>query len=358
MKKSIFFTVFLTFYLLSCSSGISEEIMVADLPLTIEKSVRFDVKVDISNPNDLSSNPSFLTDKGILTLPKGYTSFGTPVKLLIYCHSGGGFVDDVFSESESTGYCKFMSSLGYAVLDMNGIPAKLAMDLKIDKGRTVGNFTAVRSYLEGYNYVKSNFNIEKKGCYLFANSNGGLVAMNLVNLTDIPIIAQAGICPLVSLELNTWNYSAGTLVGQGGEFSAFQCRSNIIRLYGMKDETTQQSLNSAKYEKNKVGNYDPFDYLMNKSLEDYPCPYKIFETKDDWAVNYNLTKLLVDTANKRGGNLVLRTFETGGHTPEPDNRIVSKFIYKAVENTLTPTVLEVGKWFEEHGGCKVVYNPI
>jgi hypothetical protein len=320
-----------------------------------ETTSRFDISVDSNNPNVSSEKNTELLDKGVLILPKNYSKTSIPVKLVIYCHSGGGYVDDWFSEAEESNHCKFMSSLGYAVLDMNGIPIELASKLKIDKGRTVGNFVPLRSYIKGYQYVIKNFNIDDKGCYVFANSNGGLTCMNLVNLTNIPILAQAGVCPVVSIEKNLWNYSGGTIENSGGEFKAFQNRANIIRLFGMSEITTQEDLNIAKFDKSKVGKYDPFEYLINGLTTDYRVPFKIFQPKDDWAVSYKITKQLADEMQKRGGNIVLREFETGGHSPEPQQGVVGSFVYKNIQQPLTPTVLESALWFQDHGGYNAQY---
>lgn len=324
-------------------------------PFNNETAIRFNVIVNSDNPNILGDSGEDLLDKGLVILPKNYSSNGIPVKLVIYCHSGGGYVSDTFSESESDAYCKYLSSLGYAVLDMNGIPEKLVTSLKIDRGRTVGNFVALRSYVEGYNYVINKFNIDTNGCYVFANSGGGLICMNLANLSSVPIIAQAGICPVISIERNIWNYQAGSLNSAGGEFSSLQNRANIIRLYGMKDIKNQQELNNAVYEKDKVEDFDPFDYLMYKSNNDYSVPFKIFQTKDDSAVNFSITKELVETMQKRGDNIVLREFDSGGHSPEPQKGIIGMYRFQFKDYPLTPTVLEVAQWFELENGYEVIF---
>ena len=323
---------------------------------SVASGTRFDVTVNTENPNVFGDIGEDLIDKGLITLPKGYTSNGTPVKLLIYGHGGGGYVDDVFSESESDNYCKFMSSLGYAILDMNGIPAELSKRLNIDRGRTVGSFVALRSYIAGYKFVIENFNIDPNGCYFFANSNGGLMCLNLANLSDIPFVAQAGIAPAISIERNLWFYNAGTLALAGGQFKSFQNRANIIRLFGMSDVSDQEKLNNKIYEKDKVGAYDPFEYLMFELKTDYSVPFMIFQAKDDLAVFYEVTKNFVTTMNKRGDNISLREFETGGHQPEPQKGIVGKYQYKVKIYSLTPTVLEVAKWFEGKQGYKVNYD--
>lgn len=356
--SSFFLVLICTFFLISCSSD--QDVIVLHpheqvTPLEKEFVYRFDVVVNTANPNILGSKGMDLVDKGLIILPKGYSQNGLPVKLVIYCHGGSGYVSNDFSESESDNYCKYLASLGYAVLDMNGIPQLLATSLKIDRGRTVGNFIAMRSYVAGYEYVMSNFNIDLRGCYVFANSNGGLISMNLGNLTSIPIIAQAGINPMLSIERNLWNYKAGALSSAGGEFSSFQNRANIIRLYGMKEVKNQAELNDAVYEKDKVGDYDPFDFLMLKDNNDYPYPYKIFQTKDDWAVSFSITKEFVDAMQKRGGNLNLREIESGGHVVEPQKGVVGYYRYQFIDNNLTPTVLEVAEWFEYNEGYKAIF---
>jgi len=351
------FVLISTLFLVSCSSD--QDVIVhphdQGTPLEKEFVYRFDVVVNTANPNISGSIGKDLVDKGLVIFPKGYSQYGVPVKLVIYCHGGSGYVSNDFSESESDNYCKYLSSLGYAVLDMNGIPQLLASNLKIDRGRTVGNFVALRSYVAGYEYVINNFNIDFNGCYVFANSNGGLISMNLANLTSIPIIAQAGINPMLSIERNLWSYKGGAVILGGGEFNSLQNRANVIRLYGMNDVKSQVELNDAKYEKEKVGDYDPFDYLMFKNNNDYPYPYKIFQTKDDWAVNFSITKELVVAMQKRGKNLILREIETGGHVIEPQKGVVGYYRYQFVDNNLTPTVLEVAEWFEFNQGYKVIF---
>lgn len=354
----IYFSFFFFVIISACSSDNNAELEPEHLvfPFKTETSIRFNVSLNTENPNIAGDIGENLLDKGLIILPKNYSSNGIPTKLVIYCHSGGGYVNDMVSESETDHYCKFLTSLGYAVLDMNGIPQELAVSLKIDRGRTVGNFVALRSYVAGYKHVTENFNIDKNGCYVFANSNGGLICMNLANLSNIPIISQAGICPVISIEQDLWNYKAGTISLAGGEFNSYQNRANIIRLYGMKNVNSQKELNNAEFEKSKVGVYDPFEFLMNKNTNDYSVPYKIFQTKDDLAVNFAITKKLVDAMRKLGDNMVLREFDTGGHTPEPQRGYVGVYSFQLKDYDLTPTVLEVAQWFEINSGYSVNYK--
>lgn len=309
---------------------------------------RFEIRVDTSNPNIKGSSLHLEKETGLIMLPIGYSAIGKPTKLIIYCHSGAGTVTEDFSEAENDNYCKYFVSLGYAVMDVSGLPISYSERLKIDYGRAVGSFIAVSSYVEGYNYVIKNFNIEPDGCYVFANSSGGLVSLNLGNLTNIPILAQAAICPLLSIEQNAWNIPSGAMTG--GQFKAYQLRANIIRIYGMQDVNNQNELNNAKYEKEKVGIYDPFDFIIKQSSEPYPYPYKIFQTKDDVIVYHKLAEKLVEVDNLRRGNMVLRSFEKGSHTAEPIKDTLGYFSYMKKKIPINTTNFEVAAWFEQHDG--------
>lgn len=308
-----------------------------------ERTIYFSINVDTSNPNIPTSQPKLEKDLGVLILPKNYSEH-TPTKLLIYCHSGGGSVYDNKSEAEENNYVRYLVSLGYAVLDMAGMPKSVSDSLNIDHTRCVGSYIAVRSYIEGFNYVIEHYNIDKEAVFLFANSNGGLVASNLVNLTDLPIKRQAGICPLISIE-NAWEISSSSFREDG--FKAFQNRANIIRLYGMNNIYNQNDLSKAVYDKKYVGIYDPYDYSININKEVYRVPYMIIQTKDDIVVNYKYAQQFALEQNKRGGNVVLQLLESGGHDSEPIKIRVGAYIFENKEYSLTPTVRDVALWFKE-----------
>lgn len=349
--------IFLLFFIpahFSCNANYDIDDVKNDESLFLDnqKIERFEIRVDTSNPNIKGSSVQLEKETGLIILPIGYSTIGKPTKLIIYCHSGSGTVNENYSEAENDKYCKYFVSLGYAVMDVAGMPKTYTDRLKIDYGRTVGSFISVRSYVEGYNYVIKNYNIDPNGCYIFANSSGGLVSLNLGNLSDIPILAQAAICPLISIEQNAWNIPSGAMTG--GEFKAYQLRANIIRIYGMQNVNTQSELNNAKYEKEKVGIYDPFDFILKQSSEPYPYPYKIFQTKDDAIVYYKLAEKLVEVVNIRRGNMILRTFEKGSHTAEPIKDTLGYFSYMKKKIPINTTNFEVAAWFEQHNGQQVL----
>lgn len=308
--------------------------------------VHFELMINTQNPAIPDSPITIEKDLGVLMLPESYTADGLPSKLVIYCHSGGGSVYSNYSEAESSNYCKYLCSLGYAVMDVAGMPETFAVRLNIDQGRTVGSYIAFRSYIKGYEFVINNYNIDKQGCYVLCNSNGGLNACNLVNLSEIPIIAQGGICPLLSTELNAWFITSKSFKPEG--FSQFQNRANIIRIFGMENIRNQIELNNATYEKSMVNQFDPYNYMINETKKPYRVPFKIFQTKDDQSVYYDIAFKFATELNKRGSIVVLRSYEKGGHTSQPDSTLVGTYNYGGVSYCLTTTELELALWFKSN----------
>jgi hypothetical protein len=312
-----------------------------------ERVERFIVSV---NTEVLNGGRRLEEDRGILILPKVYSDNGSPVKLVIYCHGGGGSVLENTSQAETYIVCNYLVSLGYAVMDMAGMPEDLSRRLKIDHYRVLGNPIAISSYEKGYKYVIENFNIDPTGCYLLGGSNGGLISCNLVNFTNIPFIAQAGLAPLLSIEKNAWDIPTHAM--SGGEFSYRQNRVNIIRLYGMKAVFTQDDVDKAIYEKDKVGKYDPYDYLIN-SDKGYKIPFKIWHSVDDASVMYKISEAFMEIGNKKNSTIVLRTLLWGGHAPESYGKKVCDFSYMGRINGVNEILVEIAEWLCEHGGLPV-----
>lgn len=305
---------------------------------------RFTVDVNVAPDGETPKNEA---DWCVLIHPT--TTDNRLHRLVIYCHSGGGRTTNHGSEAEGTDVARYLVSKGYAVLEVNGMPGNYAQQLDVDLGRTVGSYVSFRSAIAGYNYVTKNFNIADDGCFVFSSSNGGLLAGNIVNLSGFPILAQSGLAPLLSIERNGWFVPSAAMFIKG--FGMYQNRANIIRLFGMKNITTQEELNAAKYEKERVGKYDPFDYAVNQTTKAYPVPYLIFTLKDDAAVFYGVAKDFGETLKARGSNIELGDMtEYGGHNIKPTPIIVGHFTYMGQRYDLRQTVKLIGDYFDK-------YNP-
>lgn len=305
-------------------------------------------KLSVNTAREGDDKPE--TDIGIIILPDNYSETGTPTPLVIYCHSGGGSVAEGSSEAQNEIIVKYLLSKGYAIVSVAGMPVEYSTRLDIDHQRTVGSFVAHRAYSEGYNYAIEHFNFRQDGCFVLCNSNGGLSMLNLHNLTDIPILAMSGICPLLSIELNGWHVKSGSTRPEG--FRSYQNRANIIRIFGMRPVTTQEELENAIYEKDKVGQYDPYDYCFEHKEMGMKAPLLIFNPAADKTVLREHAKKMAMEMNARGGAQITLSDveEYGGHGVFPNPIIVGEFSFRQEKLSVNLTTELIYKFFEEHGG--------
>lgn len=288
-----------------------------------ETIVRFQVDVE----TDLNENGIYNLEKDwcVLMLPEN-DGQSRSIPLVIYCHSGGGTVDSVSSEAENSDFTRYFTSQGCAVLCTAGMPESYSTRLRLDHNRCLGSPISVRSVQKAYDYILDHYRvINPDSCLLFCNSNGGLTASSVVNLTSIPVIAQSGLCPLISIEKNVWE-GLGYKIG-------------LIRMFGMKSNT---------YEKDKVGKYDPYDY-NTKQKTPYKCPYLIIQPKGDHFVSYDIAVEFAKIMNAKGSNItVINTDEVGGHNVIPEPEIVGDYNYMGKNYQLNKTVRDVYLFFRNH----------
>lgn len=328
-----------------------------DCEIPVEIPIRFQVEISTNNPRSSISH-SYETDFGVLILPRQYSERGKSVPLVIGCHGGGGTVDSTGSQTEVLSLYKYLVSLGYAVMDMAGMPETYSSRLKIDHFRCMGSFIAVRSYEAGYKWVTDNFNIDSNGCYITGGSNGGLTATNIVSLSSIPVICQGGMSPLLSLKEQAWNIPTRAI--SGGEFSAYQNRANIIRIYKMNDIETLDELLIAKYEEDKVGNFDPFVYQVtfdgNKMIKKYRCPVKFWHPVNDHKLPVDYSRRFVTALNNAGVNAHLVEMTGGKHAPESYGLTIEYFEYQGEKYELKPAVYQLALWFGKFSGLNPKIN--
>lgn len=282
--------------------------------------VRFQVNVK----TDLNESGKYNIEKDwcVLMLPEN-SGQRKSIPLVIYCHSGGGTVDSVSSEAENIDFTRYFVSQGWAVLCTAGMPESYSARLRLDHNRCLGSPVSVRSVQKAYDYISNHYEIiDSDSCMLFCNSNGGLTASSVVNLTSIPVIAQSGLCPLISIEKNVWE-------GLG-------YKTGLIRMFGMKSNT---------YEKDKVGKYDPYDY-NTKSQTPYKCPYLIIQPQGDHFVSYDIAVEFAKIMNAKGSDItVMNTDEVGGHNVIPQPEIVGDYNYMGKKYQLNKTVRDVYLFF-------------
>lgn len=329
-----------------------------------------DVDSDTLNTQDALNE---YYDWGILKLPTNYAQTGTPIRLVISCHGTGTWIDQDSYSINSV--ADFLLTQGFAVMDMNGIPASFVGSDGTDNGkRHYGAPFAQQSYIKGYHWILDRYNIAKDGCFIYGISMGGLSSFQVVLSGSIPVIAQGAYCPCIDLfkqaYCNPWNN--GTVQ-----------RADIAQYFGFKGTAptftnnkppTQAEIDYFKNNVDKVIGYSPIwkevvglntNEIMsvipatseqsntseaatyNKYSRIYPVPLKIWHNLDDTTVRYRYSQYLVRMIQNAGGMAFLRTFPSGGHNAWENGADVTNIPTISGSTTTTKTsIYEFYLWIK------------
>ena len=304
-----------------------------------------------------------MEDDAILFLPTNDSADGDPIRLVINCH-GAGTTLTSSSTSLPMPVDYFIKGLGYAVLDVNGVPKSLSNN----SGLHYGSPLALQSYIKAYRYVIDKYNIKSDGCFVCGTSMGGLTSFMLVQSGSIPVLAQAGICPVVDhfkqAYCNPWNDGVSQ-------------RSQIARLFGFTG--TAPTWTSSKYPSeaeiqyymdniDKVQGYnptmknvmnwssiDPYSLTSgsaeekegyNKLVRYHPVPLKIWHNDDDSTVVQRYSEYLVNSIRNAGGLAYLRKFPSGAHNAWDNGESITTTTFDGKSYTVKASGYEIGLWFK------------
>ena len=297
---------------------------------------RFHIAVNCHLPDDalmtdgLQDYEQLYDDCGFLILPDSYTDDGVPTRLVINCHGAGGTVSTDDSQVEHQAITQDLAANGYAVMDVNGLPAAYAEERGIDIRNNIGSPIAVRSYIKAYHYCMAHFNL-MPSVFVHGGSMGGISGTNLVLSGAIPVVAHSAYCPVLDtyheIFLHPWSEGLPKIA-----------LGKIYRLD--KDEDGEYI-----YEEDKVAGFNP---MKNSRLACYPVPVKFWQCADDPLVPISVTCAFVDTVRRGGGTAYLRVFPYGGHEPQ----LVGDFVehpcgistFNGEKIAITPAVEETFIW--------------
>lgn len=279
--------------------------------------------------------------------------------MVIVCHGGGqavGTNDETTNEFIRRCVIDTFRSLGYAALATNGMPDLWASEKGLEDSSTpVGNWMALESIVKAYEYVINKYSfLDSNGCYIWASSQGGMVAENVVELSNIPFKACCYEAPAISMRYVQLYLSY---------------RAPWIQaLYGFNSVET--------YDKNKCLGLDPF--VRNMS-EDIPVegttfteiaitgglenlaskkyrkisPLLIQQGMTDGAVSPVISQAYIKAIQNAGNLAEFKGYEGIGHG-------VSSLTTKYSMQGFTPTplytttgLLDCAKWFYRYGGYSI-----
>lgn len=333
------------------------------------------VNVNIANTTDRTLNNQDTTqiyyDWGVLILPTTYSISGPPTRLVIACHGTGTWINN---STKSTTHSSILTSQGYAVMDMNGIPYDFVESSNYeDTGdRHYGAPFALDSYINGYRYVIKNYNICDDGCFIYGISMGGLTSFMITLSNAIPIIAQGGFCPCIDLYkqafVNPWNGEA-----QRKSIASYFGFSGTEPTWSSSKPPTQDEINYFMNNSDKWIGYNSmtknvynldyetlYNYIPSISeIEDeseqeiydkysrfHPVPLKIWHNYDDSTVRWRYSKYFVEMVNRSGGLAYLRTFPEGGHNAWSTGDDVQIETISGSTMTIKTSIYELIQWFK------------
>lgn len=299
---------------------------------------RFSVSVNCHLPDDTAITDvvqdfeELYSDDGFLILPDSYTDDGKPTRLVINCHGAGGTVSTDDSQVEHQVLTQYLVANGFAVMDVNGLPAEYAQKTGIDICNNIGSPIAIRSYVKAYFYCMENFNL-KPEVFVHGGSMGGISSTNLVLSGCIPVVAHSAFCPVLDaynqMFLHPWN---------GG-----LPKYALGKLYGFDKDGTGEYI----YDEKKVAGFNP---AQNQKAKLYPVPVKFWHCQDDSIVSFDVTQKFIQAIRENGGTAYLRAFPYGNHEPAtvgmPIEKPCGNTRFQQTELEITPAVEEAFIWIK------------
>ena len=268
-------------------------------------------------------------DTCVLFLPENYKPSGKKTRLIISCHGSGTVIDDNFHINSKT-WNKFFYDMGYAIMDCNG---------GVPDGRHYGAPFCLSSYIKAYQYVIENYNLYDE-VFLLGASMGGLSSFNLINNSNIPILAQAGFCTVVDHYKSAWCYP---WYSEDSDYSVQ--RKAIARYFNFDNydsfnnwtpNRTSSTLENDYYLENidKIYGFNPIIknninwkekniYTNNSSdTNDYDgcvisrkIPLKLWQAENDNIVLTKYNSYLKDFINNGGSFCNFHIYDGNVHTP-------------------------------------------
>lgn len=321
-------------------------------------------------------------DNCVLYLPATYSPNGEPTKIIIFCKQGASTINlasDTILTDQTTGKIfRYLLYLGYGILAADGVPNGWAEELKLGE-RVVGNYVAVQSTIHAFNYVKEKYNIDSEQVFIFGYSQGGHYAQNVIDNSNLPIVAAAEVSPACSMRFHQWDLSAsGTIDGVSYTKLA---RLNVARIFNFPAFTTNEELLALQYDPSKTIGYDPWnrnvenmydgfvqgttygsqlwglpqdttldDITMKKHIR---CPLKIWVAQNDDALGVDVTKVFVKAIKNAGQVADLQLYSTGAHHIPSSQTPIGTFIENGQTVNLYPIAKDIAMWFYNFGGYNI-----
>jgi pimeloyl-ACP methyl ester carboxylesterase len=261
--------------------------------------------------NTVLDTQIFKGSTAVLLLPDKYSAYGTPTKLIMYCHGMSRnvtYTEWGLNDSSYLAQKERWRQSGYAIFDVNG-----QRDNGGKKINTCGSPQAVSAYRKAYEYIIEHYNIDPE-IYIVGGSMGGSVALNYCfHYSNVRALAL----------LSAWTdlYTCGW---------KHKVTDAFIEYYGFSSSST--------YEVDKVQGWNPYSRIL--TINDVP-----------YLPNMRLPICLWIGENESSSDLYsvaipfMQALRNGGN--DAITHIVPNAGHELVSGGAPSVDLQVAKWFEK-----------
>lgn len=340
--------------------------------------VAFEVPINViladttSNTLAVQDNEETLTDHAILALPKNYDPDGKPTRLIIYCHGAGTHITaDTTTLAAPAGN---LIKLGYAVMDVNGIPDSMSDNTGLHYGAPI----ALQSYIKAYHWVIKRYNVTRE-VFVVGTSMGGLTSNMIVQSGSIPVIAQAGFCPVVDHFRQAFCLPWSNRDAQRNAISKLFGFVGDYTFNGSLTDLTKPEMTYYMDNIDKIIGYNPImrgavnwydinpyskltiaavadaswqqsiaeeKVIYDKLIIHHPVPIKIWHNDDDGTVRQRYSEYFVNAIRRGGGLAYLRRYPSGGHNAWDNGESVQMTDVDGNAITVTASTYELVQWLK------------
>lgn len=223
---------------------------------TVEVNGRNPYVIENTERSDVDRDKTYVDDCHFVApaVPDG----GRPLKLATLFVGGAGVKmnpphSDFMYNYMSMG--EVLNSLGYAVLNISGLPREYCTDSGMEKpgGAQCMNWMAIESFRKAYDYVRAKYPIDESGVFVYGESQGGGCAENIVEMSGVPIRCTALDAPSISMQY----HQVFKVARRNG-----MVQQVLRALYGI------DSMASYEANRSKVAILDPFSRHLDSELGD------------------------------------------------------------------------------------------
>ena len=339
---------------------------------TIGRDIRH---TDTSKFNDNQFTRERYYTSGLLKLPPNYSPDGDPVKLIVFAHGSNDYnaiTDQSFGRNFEN-YFQYLADEGYAIMDVFSWTTKYPNAV----GANFGSPIAKSGLMQGYEWVKDNYNIDNSGVFVSGKSAGGYQAVNFLYNNAIPIKAAGLLAPALIPIHQPFGYNGSTKTAYAHDFGFDGDINGLLNVEGSVLPMTPALRTFITANAHKLIGYIPnwngiingdFDTMLTNALDKNEkmsvyqnlsrvnnIPTKIWaaidDGDDDWGI-YGNSRQYIHTLKNAQNIAEMRTMpaNTGGHNAvdsSPDALKVSTITTRlGITHTNVPLAyVELVSWF-------------